>query len=55
MGGRGQAEQLLAAGHRGVVDGLDVDVVPLQQSVTHLGVQLGIAHLPNPSWRGVVR
>lgn len=46
MRGRGQAQQLLAAGHGGVVDGLHVDVVPLQQAVTQRGVQLGVAHLP---------
>lgn len=45
MGGRSQAEQLLTAGHSGVVDGLHVDVVSLQQNVTHLCVQLGVAHL----------
>lgn len=46
---RSQTQQLLTARHRGVVDGLDVDVVSLQQSVTHLGVQLSIAHLQNGS------
>lgn len=40
-----QAQQLLTAGHGGVVDGLHVDVVSLQQTVTHLCVQLGVAHL----------
>lgn len=40
-----QAQQLLAAGHGGVVDGLHVDVVFLQHAVTHLCVQLGVAHL----------
>lgn len=42
---RSQAQQLLTAGHGRVVDGLHVDVVLLQQSVTHLCVQLGVAHL----------
>lgn len=46
MRGRGQAQQLLAAGHGGVVDGLHVDVVFLQQAVAQRGVQLGVAHLP---------
>ena len=45
MGGGGQAEQLLSTGDRGVVDGLDVDAVSLQQGVTHHGVELGVAHL----------
>lgn len=44
--GRGsQTQQLLPAGHGGVVDGLDVDVVTLQQDVTHLRVQLCVANL----------
>lgn len=42
---RSQAQQLLAAGHGGVVDGLHIDVVFLQHAVTHLCVQLGVAHL----------
>lgn len=42
---RSQAQQLLATRYGGVVDGLDVDVVSLEQGVTHLGVQLSIAHL----------
>lgn len=42
---RSQAQQLLATRHCGVVDGLDVDVVSFQQGVTHLVVQLSIAHL----------
>lgn len=46
MRGRGQAQQLLAAGHGGVVDGLHVDVVFLQQAVAQRGVQLSVAHLP---------
>lgn len=46
MRGRRQAQQLLAAGHGGVVDGLHVDVVLLQQAVAQRGVQLGVAHLP---------
>lgn len=46
MRGRGQAQQLLAAGHGGVVDGLHVDVVFLQQAVAQRGVPLGVAHLP---------
>lgn len=45
MGGRSQAQQLLTAGHGGVVDGLHVDVVSLQQTVTHLCVQLSVAYL----------
>lgn len=49
---RSQTQQLLTSRHCGVVDGLDVDVVSLQQSVTHLGVQLSITHLQNWSWKG---
>lgn len=44
---RSQAQQLLTSRHCGVVDGLDVDVVPVQQGVAHLGVQLSITHLEN--------
>ena len=43
----GDAQQLIPLGHRGVVDGLDVDAVSLQQRVAHHGVELGVAHL----WR----
>lgn len=35
-GGWGQAQHLLPAGYGGIVDGLDVDVMALQQEVTHL-------------------
>lgn len=45
MRGWSQAQQLLTTGHGGVVDGLHVDVVSLQQTVTHSCVQLGVAHL----------
>lgn len=55
VGRRSQAQKLLPAGHRGVVDGLHVDVVPLQQGVAHLGVELGIAHLSNPSLEGEIK
>lgn len=54
--GRGsQAQELLTAGHRRVVDGLHVDVVPLQQDVAHLGVELSVAHLSKPSQDGEIR
>lgn len=50
---RSQAQQLLTPRHCGVVDGLDVDVVSLQQDVRHLGVQLSVAHLGNGSWKEI--
>lgn len=46
---RSQPQQLLTARHCGEVDGLNIDVVLLQQGVAHLGVQLSISYLENGS------
>lgn len=43
----GDAQQLLSFSHSGVVDCLDVDVVPRHHDVTDLGVLLCVCHLPN--------
>lgn len=52
---RSQAQQLLATRHCGVVDSLDVDVVSFQQGVTHLVVQLSIAHLEIETVKGNIQ
>lgn len=43
--GGGQAEELFPPWDGGVVDGLHVDVVSLQQRVAHPGVELRVPHL----------
>ena len=45
VGGRGDPELLLAAGHGGVVDGLDVVAVLLEQDVGQGGAEDGVAHV----------
>ena len=52
---RSQTQQLLTSRHSGVVDGLDVDVVSLQQNIAHLSVQLSVAHLQSGSGKGDIR
>lgn len=39
------AQQLFSASHRGVVNGLDVDVIAAHHDVTHLRVLLCVRHL----------
>lgn len=46
----GDAQQLVSLGHSGVVDCLDVDVVPRHHDVADLSVLLSICHLQNKQY-----